>query len=358
MSVLRLAFPQLSDYPLDTLRHALANAGGDIFLEMPASGARELVDIAQSYLETLFVGETVAVFCADITAAEQGGQVYFQLRPHDVDGLACQLLWLAAGFARDGSSDSPEVDEVYSALEDFAEELRRRPLRFPELADDYWANYLASARSWLDEDEGGDDSEDAEIWQLPEHRHGFWRSFASQNFGYDFYVSPRVWILPPGVDAIGLLANYKQFDGETANFQEAEYYAPADFPAVVFSGRVAATYPAVALAAARECKQAIWPNLAESTSIPAPLAGSLPAKLLLAEDAALLIVAEADAQYIVFNDLLLGEFSETAARYVARLPPSPERLQPLPYAEVAPYLARITTPSRILAALRAFHAAT
>lgn len=68
---------------------------------------------------------------------------------------------------------------------------------------------------------------DEEIKELhskyPERRHEFWRSFASNNIGYDFYVSRHCWILPLGVNAETLLSKFGGCKSELFPLEEAQY---------------------------------------------------------------------------------------------------------------------------------------
>src|SRR4051794_13197233 len=92
---------ELDRYDVDSLCTVLSPPQGDIILRVPLDWlgpASITLDIAQGYLDALFIGETIAPFCQSIALQQKEPSIYFAFRPRDVEGLAAKLLWLSPGF--------------------------------------------------------------------------------------------------------------------------------------------------------------------------------------------------------------------------------------------------------------------
>lgn len=210
---MELTIQKIQNMNFIELYNSLHYAKTNFVLSISIGGASSNLDWASDYLWALFIGENIAEFCESIVANEQSCLIEFLFVPKNSTELTSKLLWLATPFEEDSEEDI-QFQEIY---DDFADSLETRKLYFPEIADGYMANIVAGECDLCLSDE--------EIKELhskyPERRHEFWRSFASNNIGYDFYVSRHCWILPLGVNAETLLSKFGGCKSELFPLEEA-----------------------------------------------------------------------------------------------------------------------------------------
>lgn len=103
---------------------------------------------------------------------------------------------------------------------------------------------------------------DEEVKELhgkyPERRHEFWKSFVSNNIGYDFYVSRHCWILPLRVNVETLLSKFGGCKSELFPLEEAQYLSVMNLHSIVFNNTSVVILPQERLYDAQKCAKDIW----------------------------------------------------------------------------------------------------
>ncbi len=326
-SDIRLTISKVWKYTFDSLQALFATAPGKIALHVPCPSVdnlRLLAEGMKEYLRALFIGETIAEFCETIAAYQENVHIYFVFRPRDIDGLASKLLWLGDGLNEDPVNEDiededlddedaenavSEAREAFEAgLDELAETMKRRVLRFPHIGDNYLELSLSNeGDSWDEEAVEGDAKE------YPGRKFGFWRSCASNNVGFDVYMSSSTWILPLDADIELLFATYRIFEDGIPDLHEATPVTIGNFLPFVFNQTLVVHYPLDEITNAQQCAESIL--LANSS-----INGQIPAntsitKVLLSEDGLLLIASDAIAQYVLFEDSL-SKVSSTVLHHV------------------------------------------
>jgi len=110
--------------------------------------------------------------------------------------LAAELFRLQWAF---NSADSQEFAVMSEAIREevlrFEEKLPEAKLRYPELADAYFANRIGGAYF-----EHGQDVFASELSEHPERRFGFWKSAHFNGESVSPLVSHDTWLIPQGLD--------------------------------------------------------------------------------------------------------------------------------------------------------------
>lgn len=204
-----------------------ANGSGFIF-EKNIERARHYSDLAIYYLEASYVCEEIAAlgesdsFEVDWNCGRHP-VARFVMIPHYPE----ELHELLCGFCRALSGEyEDEEDELMwlESLEEYKDNIQNRELRFPELADDYFANLINGA--YLEhESEYGDPEEFYSLIkkESPEHLFGFWKCMYSDTIRQQFYVSKESWIIPPQSDITEILRKYSSI--EELNFEEGNLFS-------------------------------------------------------------------------------------------------------------------------------------
>ena len=327
-SDIRLTISKVWNYTFDSLQALLATAPGKIALHVPCPSVdnlRLLVEGMEEYLRALFIGETIAEFCETIAAYQANVHIYFVFRPRDIDGLASKLLWLGDGLHEDPGNEDIEDEDLddedtenavseareafESEVDELAETMTRRVLRFPHLGDNYLElSVLNEGDSWDEE------AEEGEAKEYPGRKFGFWRSCASNNVGFDVYMSSSTWILPLDADIELLFATYRIFEDGIPDLYEAIPVTIGGFLPLVFNQTLVVHYPLDEITKAQQCAEAIL--LANSNIHERIPANTSITKVLLSEDGLLLIASDAIAQYVLFADSL-SKVSSTVLHHVS-----------------------------------------
>ncbi|MEQ9549751.1 MAG: hypothetical protein RIM23_09050 [Coleofasciculus sp. G3-WIS-01] len=330
---MKLTIPKIQKMTFVDLYNSLHNTNNNLVFSVSISGGNSNLDWASDYLWALFIGENIAEFCESIVANEQGHLIEFLFVPKNLTELTTKLLWLATPFEEDSEEDI-EFQEIY---DDFAESLETRKLYFPEIADGYMANIVAGECDLCLSDE--------EVKELqskyPERRHEFWKSFASNNIGYDFYVSGHCWILPLGVNAETLLSKFGGCKSELFPLEEAQYLSVMNLHPIVFNDTSVVRFPQERLYDAQKCAKDIWTEdfLINNSSVVSKkqildtlktviqlgegiyiedIQGRIN-KIFLSREGEVLILCDNVAQYIFFNDTHKKLKHEILAEYLTLL---------------------------------------
>jgi hypothetical protein len=183
----------------NTLERGLKNHGGSFNLTIPLpsiGSTQDPGDIAQDYIDALFVGEMLSPFCDNINyediSSKYSSSILFSGRSKDIKSVSKLIHRLIKALFTDDSDD----DEILTARGDLEDEIYwqtvSKKLKFPELADDYMANLLHASAPWENEEYLKEYN-----LKFPETKYGFWKSFISPRVGFDLYCSTEAWIAPP-----------------------------------------------------------------------------------------------------------------------------------------------------------------
>jgi hypothetical protein len=317
-----LSLADINQYTLDQLIELLEKVGAEIQVAVPcwSIGRTNIhLDIAHDYLKALYVGETLAACCEEISIkkvywndAMHLQSIYFTLQSRDVAELAKALKYLAPGFKNpweylksevkgypagwfpdDITEESPESVRFYEDIEEFAEDLEQRASRFPELADSYFANFIH-----------GYESEGIELDTVahPEYKYKFWRSFFSQRVGFNFYVSTESWILPLNVDIENLLIEQGSFSHGVPDLFEAIPLVMGNLTPIVYNKYSVTAYPLDEISQAKKCAEEVFPDRLHKDFEGRPL--NIISRVLLDKERSLLVASDQIAQYLFFGDSL------------------------------------------------------
>ncbi|MPT35578.1 MAG: hypothetical protein E2604_10950 [Flavobacterium sp.] len=109
-------------------------------------------------------------------------------------------------------------------LEDYKDDIRKRKLKFPELADDYFANLINGAyNEYESEYDDPEEFRSTILKENPEHLFGFWKCMYSDTIQQDFYVSNESWIIPPESDLNEILRKHSSI--EEFNLEEGNIFS-------------------------------------------------------------------------------------------------------------------------------------
>lgn len=349
---IKLNASQISQYSCDDLCQILENAKGNIVLEIPGMGDfQSFLDKAEVYYRALFIGENIASFCEKIYFEDNYNYthpIYFVFQPDNIAGLAQQLLWLFPLCDLDLDDDYP-VDDLYNEYEEFRGNLENRILRFPELGDLYLGNCVAGQE---DSSSYGDPEHFIELHsKYPEEIHYFWRSFLSNEVGYDFYVSRKSWIVPLGVDIKELLKRYAGFKNEVPDLEAAEYLSLLNCPPIAFQNKNLIIFPDSDVYQAQKCAEYMWFESPECHKIRDNMRVKIMKlgidittipfyfntvenrtqiqKILLSIEGDVLIVQDMMAQYVLFVNILSNVKQEVVEKYLELIPKLSESLRTL-----------------------------
>ena len=352
---IKLNASEISQSSCDDLCQIIENAKGNIVLEIPGMGHfQSFLDQAEVYYNALFIGENIASFCKNIHCElnyDYTQPIHFVFQPNNIAGLAQQLMWLFPLSDLDLDDDYP-VD-LYNEYEEFRGNLENRILRFPELGDLYRGNCVAG------QEDSYHYSLDRDYFielhsKYPEEIHYFWRSFLSNEIGYDFYVSQKSWIVPLGVDIKELLKRYGGFKNEVPDLEAAEYLSLLNCPPIAFQNKNLIIFPESDVYQAQKCAEYMWFESPECdkirdnmrakiiqlgidiTTIPFLLNSYINQenrtqiqKNLLSIEGDVLIVQDRIAQYILFPKTLKKIKPEDGEKYLESISKLSESLRTL-----------------------------
>ena len=284
-------------------------------------GSNSNLSIADDYLFSLFLGESIYPFCSSISCAVNLSSIEFDLSV----GNACELGLILLRFSEvsysEGKDDSDETifDSFHELKMDFQNQLfdsNKPRVIFHELADSYMANLVAgNCDLSLSENDLRSLYKD-----YPEEEFGFWHSFLSPYLNYDLYSSPWAWIIPYDANKNEEPHNIEplllSYGGMSENFimEEADNLVFNSLPSIVLSQSVMMKFPRMGFNIAQKCAYSILKK--NNTSLPSIDSGfysnSNPKvnhfrdvkthQILLSEDGSLMIVRDDLAQYIFFVD--------------------------------------------------------
>jgi len=350
----------ISQCSCDDLCHILENAKQDIILEIPGEEGYlySSLDQAEVFCGALFIGEKIAEFCENIYVKEilsYREPIYFGFQPNNIPGLAKQLSWLFPFCDLDSDDDYHDLlDDLENEYLDFRHNLESRILKFPEIADFYLGNCVEGQQESADNCNNEEEYFRELHSKYPEQIHYFWRSFLSNEVGYDFYVSQESWIVPLGVDIKELLKRYGGFKNEVPDLEAAEYLSLLNCPPIAFNNKNLIIFSESQVYGAQKCAEYMWFESPECdkirdnmrakiiqlgidiTTIPFLLNSYINQenrtqiqKILLSIEGDVLIVQDRIAQYVLFPKTLKKIKPEDGEKYLESISKLSESLRTL-----------------------------
>lgn len=189
------------------------NSNGFIFQKV-VERARQYSDLAIYYLEASYICEEIAALGKVKSFKVDWKSGYhpitqFVIVPQQLEKLQEILYKISQALAGETGDEFWWIE----SLEEYKENIQKRILKFPELADDYFANLINGA--YNEYESNYDDPEEFRnniLKQNPEHLFGFWKCMYSDTIKQDFYVSSESWIIPPQSDLKKILRKYSSVE--------------------------------------------------------------------------------------------------------------------------------------------------
>jgi len=186
------------------------NASGFIFQKV-IERARHYSDLAIYYLEASYICEEIGALGKTKSFKVDWDSGYhpiarFVIVPEQIEKLNELLVEFVGGLSGENDDD---VMSWMESLEVYKDEIKKRKLKFPELADDYFANLIGGA--YNEYESNYDDPEEFRNTiskETPEHLYGFWKCMYSSTIQEEFYVSGDSWIIPPQSNLKKILKKY------------------------------------------------------------------------------------------------------------------------------------------------------
>jgi hypothetical protein len=173
------------------------------FFQKVIERARHYSDLATYYLEASYICEEIGALGETKSFKVDWNSGYhpiaqFLILPDYLEKLNELLFDFSQALS---GEDEDQVTEWMENLEEYKDDIRKRQLKFPELADDYFANLINGA--YNEYESNFDDPEEFRngiLKETPEHLYGFWKCMYSDTIQQEFYVSSDSWIIPPQSD--------------------------------------------------------------------------------------------------------------------------------------------------------------
>jgi hypothetical protein len=174
--------------------------------------------------------------------------IEFYLRPTNTYELS-QLIFR---YGRIHSEEDENIkSEFIEELIDYRDRLEQMDHAFPELVDDYYANYI-NGEYYEYDDENYKDFFEKEFSQFPERRYGFNKSAFSKKINQDFYTSIESLIVPKPFDLDLVIKVYSGI--ENINFTKADFFAFGNISYLVSNGFIV-HFPFDSFIKAKHCAQ-------------------------------------------------------------------------------------------------------
>lgn len=185
------------------------NSNGFIFQKV-VERAHQYSDLVMYYLEASYICEEIAAL-GKVKSFEVDWKsgyhpiAQFVIIPQRLEELQKILYEMTLALAGENEDEFWWIE----SLEEYKENIQKQKLKFPDLADDYFANLINGAyneyESYYDNPE---EFRSTILKQNPEHLFGFWKCMYSNTIKQDFYVSSESWIIPPQSDLKKILRKH------------------------------------------------------------------------------------------------------------------------------------------------------
>lgn len=201
------------------------NSNGFIF-QKTLERARHYSDLAITYLEGSYVCEEIATLGETKNFKVDWNSNYhpvaqFVIIPQEPEKLYELLHDFCLALS---GEDEDKTMWWIEDLEEYKDNVRSKKLKFPELADDYFANLINGAYSEYESNYDDPDKFRQNISkQNPEHLYGFWKCAHSDIIKQEFYVSSESWIIPPTSSFTEILRKYSSI--ENINLEQGNMFS-------------------------------------------------------------------------------------------------------------------------------------
>lgn len=197
--------------------------------------ARYYSDLAQDCLEAAFIGQQLSDYSERIDVKKESEYMHdtiieFSLKPNDSDSLSKLIFNYGQIYS---GKDEDISHEFMQNLNEYRERLDQINHAFPELVDDYYANYINGEYYEYDPINNKDFFEN-EFSRFPERKYGFVKSAYSKKIDHNFYTSIDSVIIPNSSDPNLILKEYSGL--ENLNFIKAEFFAIGNIAYIVSNG--------------------------------------------------------------------------------------------------------------------------
>ncbi|WP_341832434.1 hypothetical protein AACH28_05365 [Sphingobacterium thalpophilum] len=191
------------------------NTNGFIFQKV-IERAHHYSDLAIYYLEASYICEKISALGQTKSFKVDWKSGYhpvaqFIIVPQQLEELNKLIADLCYHLSGDYEDDDEQMLWL-DRIEEYRELIGKIKLKFPELADDYFANLINGAYG---EYESNYDDPEEFVQNLskqdPEHIFGFWKCMHSDTIQQEFYVSSESWIIPPQSSLSEILSKYSSF---------------------------------------------------------------------------------------------------------------------------------------------------
>lgn len=235
----------------DEIKNVLDNSKEGFKFRTKIYRARYYSDLAQDCLEAAFLGEQLCRFANRVDVNKESNYMYdsvieFTLKPKNTIDLSQYIFKLGQLYA---GLDETLNTEFIEELSEYREKLEHINHTFPELVDDYYANYINGEYYEYDPTENSDFF-DKEFSRFPERRYGFQKSAFSNRIKQDFYASIDSLIIPHSSDFQLILKEYSGI--KAIDFIKADFFAFGNISYLISEGLIV-HFPFDAFIKAKHC---------------------------------------------------------------------------------------------------------
>lgn len=213
--------------------------------------ARHYSDLAQDCLEASYIGDRLCAFSERINVTKESNYMYdsiveFTLKPINTRELSDLIFWFGQVYS---DRDEDLGHEFTEGLLEYRDNLDNIDFQFPELVDDYYANYINGEYFEYDP-EDNKEFFDKEFASYPERKFGFNKSAFSRKIGHNFYSSLDSVIVPKECDFNLVLKEYSGI--ENIEFVAADFFAFGNITYLISNGFII-HFPFDAFLQAKNC---------------------------------------------------------------------------------------------------------
>lgn len=223
----------------DEIVHQLSSSVQGFKFRKKIYRARHYSDLAQDYIEAAYIGEQLCQYAERINLDGESNYLYDSvvelfLKPKIEHINELGKLIYKFGCLYNGSYEDLNL-EFIEGLNEFRENLEQFKHEFPELVDDYYANFINGEYYEYDPVENKDFF-DREFSKFPERKFGFNKSAYSNKIGQDFYTSLDSVIIPHSSDFNLILKEYSGI--ENIDFIKADFFAIGNITYLISEGLI------------------------------------------------------------------------------------------------------------------------
>jgi hypothetical protein len=249
---------------LESIENFVGENSDGFILRLYVEGARQYSDLAYNCAEAAYLSQELSVYANRIGYSSNSGLKDLGIKPTNIKLLSEKIHFLSELMSSEYDTD--DWSEHVERLENFKENLHILPIAFPELVDDYLANYINGhyyeiQGNFEDEAEADRKFFNVEFSEFPERQFQFWEMTRAGLPGKK-YGSRNTWIIAPDADIQQTISNFSE-SGEI-KFEPAELFVINNISYLISRGLLI-HFPFDELIRARACLYSAIqrPNLLE-----------------------------------------------------------------------------------------------